>query len=180
MIPDFLQGVQPEAAEPVVPNHHATREDDDKPRPFGGVRRSREPRQAATPRKEKPAPPYEAGQYTQALVDLYSMVAFVAMPFKPELAVTIMGPCRAPTEKEPDPPSVAENCADAWDKAAKQSPTVRRMLAAVTATTVWGSLATAHAPILAAAVAGTPLAEKMNAGLQTFVQRRQEQDEPTE
>lgn len=176
----FLEGVEPTDApnpEPVVPNHHASEDTNGRiPSPIRRLRDRNSPNNIKPPRREKSAPPYKEGEYTEALVEFYNLVALVAMPFKPALAMTIMGPHKPPTDDNPTPMSVAENCALAWDKAAKQSPTVRRMLAGFTATTVWGVLAAAHAPIIASMVEGTPLAEKLNpaAAMEAFLKRNAE------
>lgn len=170
---DFLDGVSPEPV--IIPNHRAGERDPDappkRPRLFTSAS------QKTTPRKTKPVPPYQ--DHTETLLGMYTTFAMAMMPFKPELAVTIMGPCRPPTEEHPDPPSVAENCVRAWDAAAKESPTVRRMLATLTTGGVIGSLIVAHVPIVVAAASGTKLAERLNPGdaMEAWLRKRQEAEQ---
>src|SRR5215211_81824 len=124
----------------VTPNHHASAGTvADKPkRPgiFGGERSTKE-------RPAKPTIANKPGQFVKPLTELYLGAALIAMPFDAELATIIMGPS---DPNDDDSPSVAEKCAQAWDKAAQQSPAVRRMLHSLLTVSVWGALVGAHMP----------------------------------
>lgn len=166
----------PQPVPEVTPNHTATR-----PGIFArGATKQREPKPERAPRK--PPPPNVPGQFVEPLTELYGAVAFVCMPFKPRVSMVIMGPCKMPTEAEPEPLSVAENCALAWDKAAQSNATIRRMLASGLTATVIGTLIAAHVPILAAALEGTSLAEKLDptAAVEAFLKRQAERAESEE
>jgi len=97
------------------------------------------------PRKVIPNRP---GQFIEPLTDVYNGLALMVMPFEPELAMTLMSPHRTPTEEDPNPLTVAENCAKAWDEAAQRSESIRRMLDGFLTVSVFGTLVAAHAPLL--------------------------------
>ena len=179
---DFLNGVNPEPIdEPVtVPDWKAA--DDEKP--SASKLFSRKPgvngrTRTRAPKTEKPAPPYQPGRVYDAVLETYGAVAFGLMPFKPNVALTIMSPAKEPTEDEPNPKTVAENCAEAWEQAAKHYPWVRRMVEGGVGFAVIMALITAHAPIFAAAVQGTPLAEKLSpaAATEAMLRRQAEKEE---
>lgn len=110
---------------------------------------------------KKPAPPNEPGKYVQPMQDLYEGIGIFTMPFHPRFGMTMLSPYREPNEEEKakgvEPPSVARNCALAWDAAAQQSEGVRRALDRFLTVGVMGTLMTAHIPLFMAVAAGTKL-----------------------
>lgn len=178
----FLDGVVPEPTpDPVIPDPSAS---DDRPGfRLNGNRRSRTKTTNETrpPKPRKPAPPYQAGLVRERMLGMYGALAFGVMPFKPGVAATIMSPAKPPTEEDPNPQSVAENCADAWEAAAKVYPWVRQMMEGGEKIAVIVGLVVAHGPIFAAMIEGTPLAERLSpaAAMEAFL-RRQQEDEPAE
>lgn len=130
------------------------------------------------PTRARKSVPNVPGQFVKPLTDFYNTMAFATMPFKPAVAVTLLSPCEKPTEDNPNPLTVAENCAKAWDEAAQRSESVRRMLDGFVTVSVWGALISAHTPLIAAALQGTKLEEKLNpaAAMEAFLRRREEQD----
>lgn len=179
--PDFLSGIVPEPApEPVVPDHNAS---DDRPGFRLNGRRGQRGKTATEPRPSKPrkpAPAYQPGLVRERMLSTYGALAFAVMPFKPTVAVTIMGPAKAPTEEDPNPQSVAENCADAWEAAAKVYPWVRQMMEGGEKIAVIVGLLMAHGPIFAAMVEGTPLAEKLSPAAAMEAMLRRGEETPTE
>ena len=175
---DWLDNVEPQpASEPVTPNHRVPT---DEPKPGLFTRRPRmsdrsTPRPQRTPRPRKPAPPYEPGKIREAVIELYSGAAFFVMPFKPTVAMTMMGPVREATEEEPNPPSVIERCAEAWEAAAKQYDWVRALFESGTNWTVIIGLCVAHAPILFAMFESTPAA-----AMEAMLRRMNKDTEPAE
>lgn len=131
------------------------------------------------PTKAKKSVPNVPGQFIEPLTDFYNMVAFVSMPFKPAVAMTLMGPASAPTEERPVPLTVAENCAHAWDEAAQRSESVRRFLDSMVGVSVWGRVFAAHAPLAVAMMEGSSAAGAMEAFLKRrAAQQESEQPEP--
>lgn len=159
--------------EHVVPNHYASGTPSTEDKPKRKTVRERlmeatagkstvEPRNVR-PRKEKRSVPNRPGQFVEPLTDFYNGIAMVVMPFEPELSMTMVSPYKAPTEEEPNPPSVNERCAKAWDEAAQRSESVRRMLDGFLTVNVWGTLIAAHAPILLVLAKNhTPLGAKFS------------------
>lgn len=177
----FLDGITPEPVpepEPVVPDFQAS---DDSPSIFNrssrGTKTMRAPR--ATKAPPKPPPPYQPGKVRDAVLEMYGGVAFFVMPFKPAVSMTMLGPAKPVTEENPEPPSVIENCADAWEAAAKQYPFVRKMMEGGIGFAVVAGLLLAHAPILAAVVEGTPIAEKLSpaSAMEAYLKRTAEAEE---
>jgi hypothetical protein len=184
--PDFLDGVVPTPApepDPVVPDFHAGAEQQERPSLFqrsnGRTTRTKE-RPTRTQKPEKPAPPYQPGKVRDAMLETYGAFAFFVMPFKPNVAITIMSPVKPATEETPNPPTVAENCADAWEAAAKQYPWVRKMLEGGIGFAVITGLVLAHAPIFSAVVEGTSLAEKLNPAAAMEAMLRKQAEATTE
>lgn len=171
----FLEDLQPEPVEippPIVPDHTAS---DDTPRPF--TRRSTKDRVSrVTSKPKKPVPPYQPGKVRKAVINGYGGLAFFIMPLKPNVALAMMGPAKAPTEEDPQPISVIENCADAWEAAAEQFPWVRQMFETSTNLAIITALVAAHVPMILALMEGTPLAEKLNpaAAMEAMLRRRAE------
>lgn len=160
------------SAPPVVPNHRASRDPFD---PFpdvenrptrglnifkGAAKTGRTPREPRAKRPTTPPPPVNKGEFVQPLEDIYSTIAMALLPLKPTVAMAIVSPVRAQTDEELkadiQPPTVAHNCAVAWDEVAQKNESVRRVLKQMTTIGVWGGLIMAHAPILAAVMAETP------------------------
>jgi hypothetical protein len=126
--------------------------------------------------KQRKTVPNIPGQFVEPVLDFYNMVALVMMPFDPELSMTMVSPHKAPSDEDPNPPSVNEKCAKAWDEAAQKSESVRRMLDAFSTATVWGALAAAHVPIVALVVKNhTPLGAKFDpaAAMEAMLKNRQ-------
>lgn len=165
-----LSFVQPQPVDDfTVPNHQAstvvTAEKEPSVRERlmanGGRNRRGRPSNAEKALNKKPDPPNEPGKYVQPMQDFYEGVGFFAMPFHPRLGMTLLNPAREANEEELkkgiEPPSVAANCAKAWDDAAQQSPAVRRALDRFLTVGVMGALITAHVPIFMALASGTKL-----------------------
>jgi hypothetical protein len=128
----------------------------------GGNRRRGRPSNAdKEANAKKAAPPVEPGKYVQPMQDFYEAVGIFALPFHPRFGMTMLNPAREASEEEAakgtEPPSVARNCALAWDAAAQQSEGVRRALDRFLTVGVLGALVTAHVPIFMALAAGTKL-----------------------
>ena len=140
-----------------VPNHRASdgASTEDAPkstvreRLMGRTRTTTEkPRNVKTTKKVVPNVP---GQFIEPLTDFYNGLAMAVMPFKPQVSMTLISPCREPRdESDVDIPTVAENCARAWDEAAQRSESVRRMLDGFNGVSVWGGLIAAHMPLVMA------------------------------
>lgn len=177
---DFLSHAQPEPVqEPVVPNYRAT-EDRQNGRSTRLRDRMKEPREPRARKPPKPAPPYEPGKVHEAALQFYGMTALTIMPFKPPVAMAILTPVRPPTEEEPEPPSVAENCAAAWEAAAKHYPWVRRLVEGGESFAVIIGLIVAHAPIAAALFEGTEVAKRFNPATVMEEYLKRQQSEGTE
>lgn len=92
------------------------------------------------PAEKAPAAPitYTPGMFRAPITALYGqaggLVQYVAYPIGSAM-VQQAGPC-----------------GEAWDKVAKQNPTVRRWLHSMTQTGAWGELFAAHLPILMTAL----------------------------
>lgn len=178
----FLDGIQPQDApdpEPVIPDFRAAIDTDtDAPPRLFSKGSQRKPRESRAQQPKKPAPPYQPGKVRDAMLESYRGLAFFVMPFKPEVGVALMAPVRPPSETEPEPPSVAENCADAWEAAAKQYAWVRNMVEGGIGFAVIIGLVVAHAPIFAAVVSGTPIAERLNpaAAMEAMLKRQSAED----
>jgi hypothetical protein len=174
---DDIFGDIPDAipAAPVVPNHRASRDSLDpsladpfaKTEPTRGgnlfrraAKQDGKPAQPRAKRQSAPPPPVVKGEFVQPLEDIYSTLAMALLPLKPTVAMAIVSPVREQTEEEKkadiQPPTVAHNCAVAWDEVAQKNESVRRVLKSMTTIGVWGGLVMAHAPILAAVMAETP------------------------
>lgn len=158
----------------VIPNHHASFVEGDRfdtPKPASPLReRLFGKRDKAVAEKQafrdtravkaRKVVPNKPGQFVEPLTDFYTMAALTLMPFKPQVSFAILGPSRNLTEDEqenPDlaaqVPTVAENCARAWDEAAQRSERLRGMLDTFLTVGVLGTLVAAHTPIIMA-VAG--------------------------
>lgn len=149
--------------EPIVPNHRASEGTPQSSEPSTAKQlfRRSQPREKARTTRTAPPPENVPGQFVQPLEDVYSTLAMAMFPFKPQVAMAIIGPAREPTEEELakriEPPTVAHNCAVAWDEVAQKNESVRRVLKSMTTVGVWGGLFMAHAPILAAVMAETSM-----------------------
>jgi hypothetical protein len=164
----------------VTPNHRAGNAsivDTERPRT---VRERLMGNKAKEPRNVTPKPrkvvPNKPGQFIEPLTDMYTGIAMVLMPFKPAVSMTIMSPVHEPTDEVPNPITVAENCARAWDEAAQRSERVRLMLDGFLTVGVWGAVLTAHIPILLAAAPSMNPATAMEA----MLRRQQEQESDKE
>lgn len=174
--------------ERVVPNHRAT-VDSDAPSLEEPPKRTplrdrilKGKDSADKPRDTRPKPakkhvPNVPGQFVEPLTDFYNGAAMLLMPFKPTVSMAIIGPARTPTQEEletsADIPSVAENCARAWDEAAQRSESVRRMIDGFLTVGVWGALIAAHVPIMVAVAGDNP---KFNpaAAMEAMLRKQQE------
>lgn len=190
---DLFSELQAVPAEPVVPNHRASKDPFD-PSPGDGPTRGRnifqraakgdaKPSVTRAKRQTSPPPPVVKGEFIEPLTDLYNTIGIALMPFKPQVAIALVSPARDASEEEKakgiDPPTVAENCARAWDEVAQKNESVRRALKTMTTVGVWGGLFMAHAPILMAIMADTPLGERLNpaAGAEAFLRSQAGPDE---
>lgn len=126
-------------------------------------------------KEQKPVPPNKPGQYVKPLEEMYTALGVFAMPFHPNFGLTMLGPCRPPQEGEPEPDSVATNCAKAVDLAAQRSPAVRRMLESFMTASTLGTVVAAHVPLFLALAAGTKL--DPGAAMERFLARQQKQDD---
>lgn len=148
-----LNVVPADAPEFVVPNHRATA-DPSTVEPerksvrdrLMGTKTKTEPRNVKVPKPRKVVP-NRPGQFIEPLETFYNTMAMVLMPFKPEVSMVIMSPAGPSTEDGVEPPTVARNCAVAWDEAAQRSEVVRNFLDSFTTISVAGKLLAAHAPI---------------------------------
>ncbi len=166
------------ADEPVVPDFKAS-QDSPTGRLFGrGRDRAREPR-ATRVKASKPAPAYQPGAVYESALKLYGGFGLVMMPIRPAVAMTVLGPAKAPTEDNPTPISVAENCAQAWEDAAKVYPWVRKFFEVGTNAALIAALLTAHLPIAMAFLEGTELGAKLNPAeaMERFLREREENKE---
>lgn len=134
-----------------VPDHKASKDEDyvptetdsspksssQRPGIFGQRKEPRQGYQRKT-RTRKAPPPNVPGQFVESLVGLYGTIGLAVAPFSPEVGRTIL--------------QQAEPCAEALDKAAQENESLRRVLKAVTATSVWGAVIMAHAPIVGAII----------------------------
>lgn len=175
----------------MVPNHNAGTEPVDAPKPQSSMRQrlremserrkaDEQPRaRNVKPTKAKKSVPNVPGQFVEPLTNLYNGMAFAMMPFKPAVTVALLAPSADPTEDNPNPPTVAENCARAWDEAAQRSESVRRFLDGMVGVSVWGQLAAAHAPLVGALLQGTSVAERFNpaAAMEAMLKRQAEQEQ---
>jgi hypothetical protein len=147
----------------VRPNHHATVDGEvqEAPKPASPFRerflKNKPPKDSVRdtrPLKAQKVVPNKPGQFVEPLTDFYNTMALVAMPFKPEVSMAILGPCRPQTEdevaKDVQPPTVAENCARAWDEGAQRSESLRRVLDTFLTVGVVGTIIAAHTPIIMA------------------------------
>jgi hypothetical protein len=164
----FNVPLEPSTPPHQVPNHHATVDGDiETPKPASPFReRFLKNKDKTTPvRDTRPAKshkmvPNKPGQFVEPLTDFYNTVALVLMPFKPEVSMTIIGPSRPQSDEEVrkdiQPPTVAENCARAWDEGAQRSESLRRVLDGFLTVGVVGTIIAAHTPIIMA-IAGDKL-----------------------
>lgn len=143
----------------VVPNHRATVDSEmQAPEPTSPFRerflknKTKPVARDTRPPKTQKVVPNRPGQFVEPLTDFYNTMALVAMPFKPQVAMVILGPCRPQTEEEAardaQPPTVAENCARAWDEGAQRSESLRRVLDTFLTVGVVGTIIAAHTPII--------------------------------
>lgn len=100
---------------------------------FSTVRPSGARRGRGRPSKA-PSRPLEA--LRKDLVDLYAGMGLLAKPFLPLPALVLV--------------KQAEDCADAWVRAAEVNPVIRRVLEGFSTASVYGALIMAHAPIAVA------------------------------
>lgn len=99
-----------------------------------GPGRPRKERAEKAPSKPVPAAP--RGGFVGPLTEMYGFIALALMPFDAECAMAIM--------------QAAPQAAKSLDTLAKTNPGVRRVLIAITQTSAWGAVITAHLPIIVA------------------------------
>lgn len=162
----------------VVPDHRASNDSSTQDSPKQTVRERLMGRTRTTtekPRNTKPAKksvPNVPGQFVEPVTDFYNGLAMVLTPFKPQVSMALLSPCREPRdESDVDIPTVAENCARAWDEAAQRSESVRRMLDGFNGVTVWGGLIAAHMPLVMA------LGFNPAASMESMLKRQQRESE---
>ena len=123
--------------------------------PFlGGARRSPRAKPAAKPKPDKtPRVAKDDATLKKALVELYSSIGMVLLPFDQPCATVVV--------------NSADQCAEAMVKLASENDSVRKALTALTQTSAWGGVIAAHLPIIMAVTAhhtsaGKALANKGN------------------
>ena len=97
------------------------------------TKKPRERKRAATPKRDVPMP---RGGFKAILVSKYTLAGTMMMPFDPGCGRIIL--------------ENAEQCAESLDELARTNPAVRRALNSLIATSAWGAVIAAHAPIVAA------------------------------
>jgi hypothetical protein len=164
----------------ITPNHRASADGPSIVAPWKR-QRSESTKNTRVKAPKKPAPAYHEGMFIEPIEGLYLTGAAMVMPFKPAVAQYLMMPGM---EMGPDNEPVytvtgARKCAEAWDKAAKESESVRRFLSGLTTATVWGALISAHLPIVLILLGDKLLGGgDPTAGIQEFLKRRAESPEP--
>jgi hypothetical protein len=100
------------------------------------------------------------GQFVKPLEEMYAGIAMMLSPLDPQCAKVIM--------------QQAPACARAWDEAAYQNETVRRMVESFVTTSVFGMVMVAHAPImLTAAMHHSPaLQARMASGFGDVIEKQ--------
>lgn len=96
----------------------------------------RAPRAERPKRERKPMPPAPRGGFVAPLTEMYGFIALAIMPFDAECAMAIM--------------QAAPKAAESLNELAKINPGVKRVLIAITQTSAWGAVITAHLPIIIA------------------------------
>ena len=89
--------------------------------------------------EETPLFEYKPGILVKPIRDFYVTVGMMAMPFHQPIATSIA--------------QNAEECAKAWDQAARLDPKIRKYLLSAMQGSVWVPVAIAHLPILTVAAA---------------------------
>lgn len=148
-----------DAPEHVIPNHRAKAEPvaDTIGGKLRGALRGNAKADNKTPPKlpkeAKPVPPYREGMYVEPMRDFYEFLGMMLMPFRPKAAAYLAFP-ETLLDNETGQPvegkTGAQKCAEAWDNAARKSPTVRRMLESFLVVSVWGTLVAVHIPLILA------------------------------
>lgn len=149
-------------AEPIVPNHNASKEN-----PLtSGIRAWGKPRQSSRDdspksRSRKTVPSSRPGEFVQPIADFYRLVAGLTLPFSPVGMVILETDDNKELGKGVANPDFgkdrAQLCAEALDEASQKSEQLRRLLQVLTTGGVWGKVIVAHAPIaLAVAQYHTP------------------------
>lgn len=127
----------------------------------------KEPKITRAPSKKTTVvtPPYREGALVEPLAMIYGMFGMGIGTFE----FTTLGKEHMPigmaiTES-------AESCAIAWDKAAKNSPAIRRMLHKMIGSSNLIGVSIAHMPIAMAVANEVPAMQGMVKGFQTFIER---------
>jgi hypothetical protein len=160
--------------EPITPNHKASSGSPSLTAPWKR-QRTTTTKEARSKAPKKPAPAYHEGMFIEPIEGLYLAGAAMVMPFKPAVAQYLMMPgMELGADNEPVyTVTGARKCAEAWDKAAKESESVRRFLNGLTTATVWGALISAHLPIILILLGDKLLGGgDPTAGIQEFLKRR--------
>lgn len=89
------------------------------------------------PSGDKPQPlHYRPGIFVKPLSNLYTTVGTLVAPFNQPVGTALV--------------QNAQPCAEAWDRAARTDPRIRRALMMLISTSTWGELLAVHMPILMA------------------------------
>jgi hypothetical protein len=126
----------------------------------------KEPRitRAAPKKTTVTTPPYREGALVEPITMAYGMFGLGIGTLEFSRGKEHMPIGSAITES-------AEQCARAWDKAAKTSPAIRRMLYKLVGSSNLIGVSIAHAPIMMAVANEMPATQRLVKGLQTFVER---------
>lgn len=147
--PDRLTHVDAPSGDPITPSPSVTpasTEGDGGEKParpaarppfLRGSRAKTPPKPAPKPKADKtPRVAKDDAALKKALMELYSSVGMLLMPFDQPCATSVV--------------NSAEQCADALVKLAAENDAVRRTLNAITQTSAWGGVLAAHLPIIMA------------------------------
>lgn len=116
-----------------------------------GKRGPGRPRKERAEKPAKPAAVAPRGGFVGPLTEMYGFVALAIMPFDANCAMAIM--------------QAAPEAAKSLDNLAKTNPAVKRVLIAITQTSAWGAVITAHLPIIIAiTVHHVPAVKNSNIG----------------
>lgn len=127
----------------------------------------------SAPKAKKRVPASRPGALVRPLADIYTSIGMVLVPFDPACGMALV--------------DSAQKCAESLDALAQRNDSVRRLLLALTETSAWGGVLTAHLPLLLVIVAHhgprevsekvAPLAAMMNPNLGANMEAAQPEGE---
>lgn len=100
---------------------------------FDGKKQKPGPKPSSSAPKRTPLPPWRDGVISTFMTSLYDSAGDLLMPFQPAYGAVFK--------------AIAENCGNAWEKAAKDSIWVRRWIHSLMQASVFSQLAFAHMPL---------------------------------